>query len=73
MSEQSSVGTERSEYQYVCPVCGADSGDITFETPQKAREFAPGTVECAGCGDEVAPAVVDRLVRTDTDSNGGDS
>lgn len=62
--------TEQPEYQYVCPVCTADSGDIIFENPQKAREFAPETVECARCGNEVTPAVVDRSARTDTDQEG---
>ena len=55
---------EHSGYQYVCPVCNADSGDITFENPQSARESAPENVECSNCGTEVTPAVVDRSVRT---------
>jgi len=70
-STQSLDGTEQPEYQYICPVCNADSGDITFDNPQKAREFAPNPVECASCGNEVTPAIVDRSVRTDTDQEGG--
>jgi hypothetical protein len=62
-------GTEQPEYQYICPVCNADSGDITFDNPQKAREFAPNPVGCASCGNEVTPAIVDRSVRTDTDDD----
>jgi len=57
--------SERSEYQYVCPVCNADSGDITFEDPSKARKVAPESVECANCGVEMTPAIIDRSVRTD--------
>ena len=59
--------TERSAYQAVCPVCNADSGDFTFESPQKARESLPKSVECARCGNDVTPAVVDRSVRTELD------
>jgi len=58
---------EHSGYQYVCPVCNADSGDITFENPQRACESAPENVECANCGTEVTPAVVDRSVREGVD------
>ena len=64
MSNQSSGDAENTEYQHVCPVCNADSGDFTFEDPQKARESAPESVECSNCGSKVTPAVVDRSVRS---------
>lgn len=38
-----------SEYQLACPVCNADTGEITFENPQKARESTPEYVECRHC------------------------
>jgi DNA-directed RNA polymerase subunit RPC12/RpoP len=73
MTNESSGDDEHSEYQYVCPVCNADSGDFTFENPQKARTSAPKRVECARCGNEVTPAIVDRSVRTDTDQEADDA
>lgn len=71
--EVATEDAEHSEYQYACPVCNADSGDITFENPQRARESAPKSVECSSCGSEVTPAVVDRSVRTDADEAREDS
>lgn len=67
MSEQSTDDAEHSGYQIACPVCNADSGDLIFDSPQAAREFPPKNVECASCGTEVIPAVVDRSVRANNE------
>jgi hypothetical protein len=64
---------EHSGYQIACPVCNADSGDLIFDSPQAAREFPQKNVECASCGTEVIPAVVDRSVRARNSRQGDDS
>jgi len=62
--------SDHAEYQYACPVCNADTGDITYESRQKAIEFAPDSVECASCGVKVTPAVVDRSARAGSSQGG---
>jgi hypothetical protein len=59
-SADSGDDSKDAEYQVGCPECGADSGDLTFSSPQEAKDWYDEPGECANCGQVVEMIVLKR-------------